>query len=201
MTTPILPTPAPLDRLSPIISPDTLCLIEQKILPAYQTKLINEKTKKNQPITNLTTLTAFTKDTPTHRTASELYQHLFWLDGLSLTQNNAPIGTLSDKIIQDFGSFDKFVHEFTKPLNSHDGIDIRWLWLALKDDKLITLATKTENILTLAKPILACNLWQHAYFLDYFNRVDDYINAFFDRLVNWQKCEERYQELRDWGSF
>ena len=70
-----------------------------------------------------------------------------------------------------------------------------WAWLAVKDGKIIV--TKTANgespLVTGAKPILGCDVWEHSYYIDFRNRRPDYLKAFWESLINWDYVDEMYQ--------
>ena len=93
---------------------------------------------------------------------------------------------LENKIIKDFGSIDQFKKDFIQAGVTQFGSG--WAWLSAKDGKLII--SKTANaanpIIDGMKPILGCDVWEHSYYVDYKNRRPEYLNAFFDKLVNWE---------------
>lgn len=193
--------PYPMDALSPYVSGETLCFIYQKIMPAYleaytQGKKQHHDTHKNAPNhESLDEYLAHTaaQQTAFYREATELYNHIFWLQHIAPknTRQNAPSPDFLQKILQDFGSMEKFCAEF---LRHGAGIDVRWVWLLTKDDKLSIAPSDTLSPLSLGyKPIAVCNLWQHAYYLDYRDRKMDYINAYLSHLIHWRKCEAAWQ--------
>lgn len=166
--------PYALDALSPHIGGETLCFIVERILPNYAHHR--------------------TTQTPCPY-AIELYHHAFWLH--HLTGNyRSPSDLLMARICRDFGSFDKFHHEFTK--HAHR-LDVRFVWLVADNDRLKVITTDRQSILdTPYVPLFACNLWQHAYYLDYRNRASDYITACLGHLVDWQKAERAYLTGQIW---
>ena len=106
---------------------------------------------------------------------------------MSPNGGGAPQGELAKKIERDFGSYDNFRQEFKNAATSQFGSG--WAWLAEKDGKLQVV--KTSNADTpLAhgmNPIITIDVWEHAYYLDYQNRRVDFVDAYLDHLVNWQK--------------
>ncbi len=97
-----------------------------------------------------------------------------------------PKGELKDRIERDFGSYDKFKEDFKNAAVSQFGSG--WAWLVEgKDGKLQVI--KTSNADTpLAHgltPIVTCDVWEHAYYLDYQNRRADFVSAFLDHLVKF----------------
>jgi len=93
---------------------------------------------------------------------------------------------LEKKILEDFGSIDKFKRDFIQAGVTQFGSG--WVWLSIKERKLII--SKTANaanpLIDDMKPILGCDVWEHSYYVDYKNRRPDYLNAFFDKLINWE---------------
>lgn len=118
------------------------------------------------------------------------YNHqLFWE---LLTPNQEPINNELLKVIEkDFGSFDNFKEAFTNAAKTRFGSG--WAWLVLtNENKLVVTSTANQDTpLHLGKPLLALDVWEHAYYLKYQNRRPDYISAFWN-IVNWNKVYELY---------
>ena len=93
---------------------------------------------------------------------------------------------LKKKIIENFGSLDQFKKDFIQAGSIQFGSG--WVWLSIKNGRL--LVTKTANaanpLINGMKPILGCDVWEHAYYVDYRNRRPEYLNVFFDKLINWE---------------
>tara|TARA_B100001115_G_scaffold178066_1_gene167102 strand:- start:865 stop:1203 length:339 start_codon:yes stop_codon:yes gene_type:complete len=93
---------------------------------------------------------------------------------------------LEKKIVEDFGSIEQFKKEFVQSGITQFGSG--WCWLSLKNDKLVV--SKTANaantLIDNMKPILGCDVWEHSYYIDYKNRRPEYLNNFFDKLINWE---------------
>jgi Fe-Mn family superoxide dismutase len=107
---------------------------------------------------------------------------------LGPAKGTKPSEALSKQIEADFGSFDAFKAEFTKAATSRFGSG--WAWLIKKDGKLVISSTPNQDnpLMDVAdvkgQPILALDVWEHAYYLKYMNKRADYIAAFWN-LVNW----------------
>jgi len=99
-------------------------------------------------------------------------------------------GKLAEMINETFGSFDKFKEEFSTKAATLFGSG--WAWLVLDNGQLkITGTSNAGSPLTEGqKPILTCDVWEHAYYLDYQNLRPKYIENFWE-LVDWKKIEER----------
>lgn len=182
------------DALSPHISAETVCFVHQKIMPSYVQSLPTPK--KN--VSFLGYLSKIEDESLGYRSATELYNHSFWLYHLNnkAISDNKPSDFLFARLISDFGSLDKFYAEFHK-FAKH--MDTRWVWLVAQKDKLSVIATTNESVLSLGyKPLAVCNLWEHAYYLDYRNRRDDYVKAYLTYLLNWQHAEKAYHDSDAW---
>ncbi|WP_045798119.1 superoxide dismutase SodA [Streptococcus equinus] len=120
-----------------------------------------------------------------------LNHSLFW-EFLS-PEKQEPTADVLAAIEAAFGSFDNFKAEFTKAATTRFGSG--WAWLVVnKEGKLEVTSTANQDnpISEGKKPILALDVWEHAYYLKYRNVRPDYIKAFFD-IINWAKVAELYQ--------
>jgi Fe-Mn family superoxide dismutase len=97
----------------------------------------------------------------------------------------APTGPVADKINADFGSYDKFKEAFKTAATTQFGSG--WAWLVLDGGTLKVVKTlNAENPLHTGQiPLLTCDVWEHAYYLDYQNRRPDFVEAFLSNLANW----------------
>ena len=176
--------------LSPVMSEETLDLHYGKHHQTYVTNLNN--LIKDTEYANIS-LEEILKKTANDSTKSGIFnnagQHwnhlLFWKCMKPKGGGTMPT-KLEKKIIEDFGSIEKFKAEFIQAGVTQFGSG--WAWLALDKNKLVV--TKSSNasnpIVNNLKPILGCDVWEHAYYVDFKNRRPDYIKAFLDDLVNWE---------------
>lgn len=118
--------------------------------------------------------------------AAQVWNHTFYWHSLSPSGGGAPSGALADAIEKTFGSFDKFKEEFTKTAVTTFGSG--WAWLVKNSDGGLALVS-TSNAgtpLTAGQtPILTCDVWEHAYYIDFRNLRPKYLEAFW-ALVNWE---------------
>lgn len=99
-------------------------------------------------------------------------------------------GTLRTALEQKYGSVDTFTQQFTDAAVSLFGSG--WVWLT-RDLEIITLPNQdTPMALGKGEPLMGLDVWEHAYYLDYKNKRDEYIRNWWD-IVNWQFVEERYR--------
>jgi Fe-Mn family superoxide dismutase len=118
--------------------------------------------------------------------SAQIWNHTFFWNGMKPNGGGKPTGAIAAKIDSDLGGYDKFVELFKQAATTQFGSG--WAWLVLdKDGKLAV--TKTPNAdLPMAhgqKALLTCDVWEHAYYIDFRNRRPDFVQAFLDKLVNW----------------
>ena len=96
---------------------------------------------------------------------------------------------LKNRIVRDFGSVEQFKKEFIQAGVTQFGSG--WSWLSIDNGKLVINKTpNAENTLIYnMKPILGCDLWEHSYYVDYKNRRPEYLENFFEKLINWDFVE------------
>jgi Fe-Mn family superoxide dismutase len=119
--------------------------------------------------------------------AAQAWNHTFYWHSMRPKGGGEPTGKLKDKIDADLGGFAKFREAFAKAATTQFGSG--WAWLAQQaDGKLVV--TKTDNamnpLVAGSKPLLTIDVWEHAYYLDYQNRRADYVQAWLDKLANWE---------------
>lgn len=124
---------------------------------------------------------------------------LFW-NLMTPNGGGTPTGKLAEVLNAKFGSFDKFKEEFTKAASTRFGSG--WAWLCVKNNTLEICSTANQDnpLMDIPEakgcggtPILALDVWEHAYYLNYQNRRPDYINAFYN-VINWKEVEKRFEE-------
>lgn len=103
-------------------------------------------------------------------------------------------GRLMAAIDSDLGGYDKFRADFIKAGMTQFGAG--WAWLSVTEGRLeISRTANAENpIVHGGDPVLGVDLWEHAYYLDYHNQRQKYLEAFFDNLINWDYVGERYDK-------
>jgi Fe-Mn family superoxide dismutase len=122
------------------------------------------------------------------------YNHnLFW-KVMSPNGGGNPTGAVADAINSSFGSFETFKEQFSKAAATRFGSG--WAWLCAKDGKLEICSTPNQDNPLMPNsgcsgiPILAIDVWEHAYYLNYQNRRPDYIGAFYN-VINWDEVNKR----------
>ncbi len=118
------------------------------------------------------------------------YNHsLFWR-WMSPAGGGRPSGALEEAILQRYGSFEKFVEEFTTKATKLFGSG--WVWLQPNMDILTTPNQDSPLMTGGEEPILGLDVWEHAYYLDYKNKRADYIDAWWG-VVNWSEVAKRFR--------
>lgn len=121
------------------------------------------------------------------------YNHSFFWQ-IMAPQGQAPLGKIKEAIEKEFGSFANFKDQFVAAARTRFGSG--WAWLSVdKHGKLIITSTPNQDT-PLAEgltPVLALDVWEHAYYLKYNNRRPDYIDAWWN-VINWQNVEDTYQK-------
>ncbi|MDP5291205.1 superoxide dismutase [Fe] [Oceanimonas sp. CHS3-5] len=125
--------------------------------------------------------------------AAQVWNHTFYWNCLSPNGGGEPTGALADAIKAAFGSFDAFKEEFTKSAVTNFGSG--WTWLVKKSDGSVGLVNTSNAGCPLTEvgltPLLTCDVWEHAYYIDYRNVRPDYVKAFW-ALVNWDFVAENF---------
>ncbi len=144
-------------------------------------------------------------DGPIFNFAAQSWNHTFYFDSLKPVDNQILNNKFRDIIIENFGSIEYLKTMFAKTAVSLFGAG--WVWLVLNANGVIEIIRENNAGNPLRRgltPLLACDLWEHAYYLDYQDRINDYVNAFWE-LVNWKVIEQRYYDainkLNIYGSF
>lgn len=122
--------------------------------------------------------------------AAQVWNHTFYWNCLSPNGGGKPDGALADAINQAFGSFADFKEKFTTSAVTNFGAG--WTWLVKDgDDNLeIVNTSNAANPMTEGKtPVMTCDVWEHAYYIDYRNARPKYMEAFWN-LVNWNYIAE-----------
>ena len=117
--------------------------------------------------------------------AAQIWNHTFYWNSLSPNGGGEPSGVLADAINAKFGSFAGFQEKFTKCAVTTFGSG--WAWLVKNADGSLALVSTSNAgcpLTTGQVPLLTCDVWEHAYYIDYRNARPKYLEAFW-ALVNW----------------
>ena len=181
------------DALAPHISAETLSFHHGKHHNAYVTNLNNFVAadaslagKSLEDIVRSSSGGLFNN-------AAQVWNHTFYWHSLSPTGGGAPKGALADAINATWGSFDAFKAEFNKAAGGQFGSGWAWLVTDASGALKITATSNAGTPLTEAGqiPLLTCDVWEHAYYIDHRNSRPNYLAAFWS-LANWAFAEANY---------
>lgn len=121
--------------------------------------------------------------------AGQVWTHDFFWKSMKPNGGGEPKGKLLDLINKSFGSYAEFKKQFVDGGVNQFGSG--WVTLVQKGDKLEILKTSNADnpVARKVNPLLICDVWEHAYYLDYQNRRADFVSAFLDKLANWDFAE------------
>jgi superoxide dismutase, Fe-Mn family len=183
------PLPYPNNALEPYISARTLEFHHGKHHQTYVTtlnKLVEGTPMERQSLEQL--IKSAYKDeakTKVFNNAAQAWNHTFFWNCMKPDGGGAPKGDIAKAIDRDLGGIAKFEEVFKKA--AVDQFGSGWAWLVVDKGKLkITHTLNGVDPLALGQTaLLTCDVWEHAYYLDYQNRRPDFVQAFLDHLVNW----------------
>ena len=183
--------PYALDALQPHISKETLEFHYGKHHQAYVTNLNN--LVKGTEFENLPLEDVIRKSSGgMFNNAAQIWNHTFYWHSLSPKGGGKPTGELAKAIDAKFGSFDEFKKQFSAAAVGTFGSG--WAWLVKNSDGTVAIESTSNAATPLTtdrKPLLTCDVWEHAYYIDYRNRRPDYVAAFWS-LVNWEFAAKNF---------
>lgn len=177
------------DALEPHMSSKTLDFHHGKHHNAYVVKgneLLEGAGLEGKSLEELVIATHAQGVGPLFNNVGQHYNHSFFWNCLAPNGGGVPTGELADKINDAFGSFDAFKTEFVNGGIGQFGSG--WVWLVSNNGTLeIVKTSNAETPLTDGKtPLLVCDVWEHAYYIDFKNRRPDFLACFLDNLANWE---------------
>lgn len=196
----ILPKlPYAYDALEPYIDTETMTIHHDKHHATYVAN-VNAALEKHPEIgedleallADVDSIPADIRQVVINNGGGHLNHALFW--ELLSPEKQEPTAQVLAAIEEDFGSFNEFKAAFTQAATTRFGSG--WAWLVVNENgKLEVLSTANQDtpISQGKAPILALDVWEHAYYLKYRNVRPDYIKAFFD-VINWEKVAELYSK-------
>jgi len=173
------------DALAPHISEETLDYHYGKHHQAYVTNL--NKLVADTDFASMSLEEVIKKSSGgMFNNAAQVWNHTFYWHCLSPNGGGEPDGKLASAINKAFGSFEKFQQQFTQTAATTFGSG--WAWLVQNDAgdlKIISTSNAGTPMTEGLQALLTCDVWEHAYYIDYRNVRPDYISAFW-KLVNWE---------------
>ncbi len=181
----VTPLPYSKSALSPMMSEDTLEHHYEKHHKTYMATLKELLEGKPEAEKTLEEIVK-TSSGRIFNNAAQVWNHdLFWRS-MHPRGGGAPgRGDMLDLLNRDFGGWENFREAFkTEGMNRFGS---GWLWLVLDGGKgkIITTSNAETPLTTAEKPLIVCDLWEHAYYIDYRNKRDSFLAVFCDKLLNW----------------
>ena len=187
------------DALQPHMSAETLEYHHDKHHAAYVTnanKLLAGSGLEDAGDEITIIKESFGKNPGLFNNAAQVFNHTFFFDGMKPGGGGSKLpGKLEAAINDAFGSFEKFREEFINAGVTQFGSG--WAWLVFKDGKLEIMKTpNAENpFVHGAEPIICCDVWEHAYYIDYRNLRPKFLEVFVDHLANWEFAEANLEKV------
>lgn len=183
--------PYAMDALAPTISQETLEYHYGKHHKAYVDNLNNQI--KGTEFENLSLEEIVKKSSGgVFNNAAQVWNHTFYWNSMKPNGGGAPTGALADAINAKWGSFDKFKEEFSKTAVTTFGSG--WAWLVKTPAgqlELVSTSNAATPLTTENKALLTCDVWEHAYYIDYRNARPKYVESFWS-LVNWDFVAQNF---------
>jgi superoxide dismutase, Fe-Mn family len=178
------PLPYAKDALAPHLTPETLSFHYEKHHQAYLNNLKNLLAGKPEAEKSLEEIVK-TAQGGVFNNAAQVWNHDFYWKSMKPQGGGEPSGKLGDALKRDFGSFADFKTQFQDAAVKQFGSG--WAWLVEEGGKLkITTSSNAETPLTRgAKCLVTCDVWEHAYYIDYRNLRAKYVETWLQSLVNW----------------
>jgi superoxide dismutase, Fe-Mn family len=189
----LAPLPYPYDALAPVISAETMEYHHDKHHRAYVEKLNDLVKDKGLDAASLEELVRHGSG-DVFNNASQAWNHEFFWHTVSPQHKYPPQGALAAALQVTYRSLESFKKHFKKLAAAQFGSG--WAWLVLAADGTLDTITTTNADTPLCSkqtPLLVCDVWEHAYYLDYRNDRERYLNGFWE-IIDWEEIGRRYAE-------
>lgn len=190
--------PYALDALEPYISARTMDYHYGKHYAGY-VKKVNELTAgtifDSEPLTEIILKTVgLPEHTALYNNAAQAWNHAFFWNSLTAdVDKRVPSESLMRQIVHDFGSYDGFKELFKKTALAQFGSG--WTWLIQQEGALKIVSTSnagTPIVYQGQNALLCVDVWEHAYYLDYQNKRDEFVQTVLDYLLNWDFANQNF---------
>jgi Fe-Mn family superoxide dismutase len=189
--------------LEPVISRATMHLHHEKHHQTYIDTVNALLAETGQAAASLEAVVRAAASDPASRklfnNAAQAWNHTFFWNAMT-SRAGQPAGALASAIDRDFGGLAALKARFVEAGATHFGSG--WVWLAAEGESLKVLSTHdADDVLTQVglTPLMVCDLWEHAYYLDHKNDRKGFLTAWFDVLPNWALAERQYAAARGEG--
>jgi len=184
--------PYAIDALEPHISKETLEFHHGKHHQTYVTNLNNMLAGSEMEGKSLEDVIA-SSEGGVFNNAAQIWNHTFYWNSLSPNGGGAPSGALADAINAAYSSYDAFKEKFSASAAGNFGSG--WTWLVKNADGSVEIVNTSNAGCVLNNegqtPLITCDVWEHAYYIDYRNARPKYVEAFWN-LVNWDFAAQNF---------
>ncbi|PZR08215.1 MAG: superoxide dismutase [Fe] [Archangium gephyra] len=186
------PLPYAKNALAPHLTEETLSFHYDKHHQAYMTNLKNLLEGKPEAEKSLEEIVK-TSSGGVFNNAAQVWNHTFYWNSMKPSGGGEPTGALAEAIKRDFGSYADFKKQFAEASVKQFGSG--WGWLVKEGDKLKIVTTgNAETPITKGQtPLITCDVWEHAYYIDYRNLRAKYVDTFLEKLVNWEWAAAQFK--------
>lgn len=176
------------DALAPYLSPETFEFHYGKHHKTYVdnlNKMIEGTDEENASLEDI----IMSAEGGKFNNAAQVWNHTCYWNSMAPGGGGAPSGAVADAIAESFGSYDTFREQFKAAAVGQFGSG--WAWLVLDGGKLAVMNTPNADLpMKHGKTaLITCDVWEHAYYIDYRNRRPDYVDTFLDHLIDWSVVE------------
>jgi Fe-Mn family superoxide dismutase len=186
------PLPYPIDALAPAYSKETLEYHHGKHHKAYVDKL--NELQKGTEFEQMALEEIVRKSSGAiYNQAAQIWNHTFFWNCMKPQGGGEPGGALADAIKAKWGSYAAFKEAFVKSAVGNFGSG--WTWLVKKADgsvDIVNMGPAGTPLTTADQAVLTVDVWEHAYYIDYRNARQKFVETFFDKLVNWSYAQANY---------
>lgn len=189
------PLPYSKDALAPLMSAETFDYHYSKHHQAYVTNLNAAIAGKPEESKSLEEI-ILSSDGPLFNNAAQVWNHTFFWNSLKPKGGGKPTGDLAQAIDRDFGGFDKFREQFVQAAVKQFGSG--WAWLVAEGGKLKITSTSNADLPMKHKQsaLFTVDVWEHAYYIDYRNARQKFVEAVVDSLANWDFVSENLKKAK-----
>ncbi len=189
----LAPLPYAKDALAPHLTGETLSFHYEKHHQTYMTNLKNLLAGKPEADKSLEELVKTASPGPLFNNAAQVWNHDFYWTSMKPNGGGEPTGKLLEAIKKDFGSYAEFKGKFQDAAVKQFASG--WAWLVNNGGKLeITTTSNAETPMAKgATCLLTCDVWEHAYYIDYRNLRAKYVETFLNSLVNWDFASANFK--------
>ncbi len=191
--------PYSVDALEPYISARTLEFHHGKHHKAYVEKLnaaISGSRYDDWPIEDIIAAAHKASEVAVFNNAAQAWNHSFLWNSMAPNGRDQPTGQLAELIKECFDDLPGFRASFKKSALEQFGSGWTWLVVSAAGLDIVNTSNAESPLIHGVTPLLTLDVWEHAYYLDFQNKRDAYINAFLSNLINWEFAEKNFEAYR-----